>query len=98
MSTQVEDQLKLNILARENIALDTLLGKKPKKNKSAKRAPIKEPIQDPTEKSERERKSKMLELKHQREVKCEQVDRYSHSRLLNDQGIYVTRRVFLFYI
>ena len=66
-------QLKLAILARENITIDTLLQPKP----STVRLPVEPkyelPIDDTTEEAERERRVRNNQLKLQWELKCQKI-------------------------
>ena len=66
-------QLKLAILARENITIDTLLQPKP----STVRLPVEPkyemPIDDTTEEAERERRVRNNQLKLQWELKCKKI-------------------------
>ena len=66
-------QVKLAILARENITIDTLLQPKP----STVRLPVEPkyemPIEDTTEEAERERRIRNNQLKLQWELKCQKI-------------------------
>ena len=66
-------QLKLAILARENITIDTLLQPKP----STVRLPVEPkyemPLDDTTEEAERERRVRNNQLKLQWELKCQKI-------------------------
>ena len=54
-------QLQLAILTRENNALDTLLSQKPKQLTLPKEPKYEEPINDPTEQSEKDRQTRPSE-------------------------------------
>ena len=66
-------QLKLAILARENITIDTLLQPKPSTVRLPEEPRYEMPIDDTTEEAERERRIRNNQLKLQWELKCQKI-------------------------
>ena len=66
-------QLKLAILARENITIDTLLQPKPSTVRLPMEPKYEMPIDDTTEEAERERRIRNNQLKLQWELKCQKI-------------------------
>ena len=66
-------QVKLAILARENITIDTLLQPKPTTVRLAVEPKYEMPIEDTTDEAERERRIRNNQLKLQWELKCQKI-------------------------
>ena len=66
-------QVKLAILARENITLDTLLQLKPTMVRSPAKPKYETPIEDATNETKRERQIRNSQLKLQWDLKCQKI-------------------------
>ena len=88
-------QVKLAILARENITLDTLFQPKPTHVRLPAEPQYEMTIEDATEQTERDRQIRTSQLKLQWELKCQKI---TEAGVLcgEDHGPYAIRSVFHF--
>ena len=90
-------QVKLAILARENITLDTLLQPKLMTVRLPAEPQYEMAIEDATDETERDRQIRNSQLKLQWDLKCQKIiARRRVSYAENDHGIFVTKNVFAF--
>ena len=82
-------QVKLAILARENVTMDKLLQPKPTHVRLPAEPKYEMPIEDATEQTERDRQIRNSQLKLQWELKCQKITEAGH-------GYYAIRSAFHF--
>ena len=85
-------QVKLAILARENITLDTPLQPKPTHVRLLVEPKYDLAIEDATENTERDQKVRNNQLKLQGELKCQKITEAFCA--VNNHGLYATKSVF----